>query len=219
MDTNLPSNLPQTPTPEPFSEPVSTNRLPLILGIGGAVLVAVLLLALFLMRQVDTPPTQITDPTPPVQIVKQQDINLTGEIVTQEDGSHQLQLTFNPVQPLIDLTTFSLMLTLTSDTGQPVGVAQELMADSQLTQDNWSYAISRTEMEGNSLIIKLAGLYIDTEPYLLTGPTTAVSVPLTIPEGVTTLNLELDLEESKFFDKQAQVYFFENSTPTLTITP
>ena len=188
------------------------NKSLVIAVVAGVGFVVLLLVGVFLSRQT----IQVTDtpiPVPdvavePIEQVREQDIVLSTALVPSQSGGYDLQLSLLPVQDSIELTTFAILMEITTDSGEVLTANPNLEVAEQLISDGWSFPFSRTESGSNGLTFKMAGLYINSSPYIMATQTPLISIPLNLSPSTTQINLSLDLQESRFFDKQAMEYVF-----------
>ena len=125
------------------------------------------------------------------------------------DGKVELWL--EAADPNLTLTAFTLQVTINSS-GSLTTKATEPTYNPELTNANWTFPISKVEMNDDALVVKIAGAHVAQKPYPLgTKPILLASIPVSNSGQLTAM---IDPVNSKVLDHQAkEFHFFDVDTP------
>ncbi len=145
----------------------------------------------------EEPQAEVPEYTAPVgeSLVLSYEPSTTGNAV---------DLYLEPQEPIDNLTTFGMELSIASDSNVSESQFKSSLAPT-FADDGWSILVNKV-LIGDSIKVQLAGLRGDVEPYPVTERThiATVTLPGTIDAQEVMISVEPELSEA--FDKHMTVY-------------
>jgi hypothetical protein len=177
----------------------------------GLLLVTVVITVVVLTnRKVTTPPSTYPTPQPKVSSAPAiYHISLTTDIKTDKAGTN-IEIWLSPKKSPINLSTLSLEVIAQTPTGSLIPKASSPIIAPTFKEGGWTFPFATfdTKVE-HQVTLKLAALFVSTQPFPLTQKTLLATIPLKTENVTQPIKVSLNAQNSKAYTNKSELITIE----------